>query len=67
MKFCFPFEGKRAFEHCSLGGMDSEIGGEQVVEVASSFISEKQKKRRKYVSYSDSVIKSNYMSLAYNS
>lgn len=45
MKFCFPFEGKRAFEHCSLEGMDSEIGGEQVVEVASSFVSEKGKKK----------------------
>lgn len=49
VKFCFPFEGKRAFEHCSLEGMDSEIGGAQVVEVASSFVSEKRKKRRKYV------------------
>lgn len=45
VKFCFPFEGKRAFEHCSLEGMDSEIGGAQVVEVVSSFVSEKQKKK----------------------
>lgn len=45
MKFCFPLEGKRFFEHCSLEGMDSEIGGEQVVEVVSSFVSKKQKKK----------------------
>lgn len=44
MKFCFPLEGKRAFEHCSLEVMHSEAGGEQLVEVASSFISGKQKK-----------------------
>lgn len=67
MKFCFPFEGKRAFEHWSLEGTNSEIGGEQAVEVASSFVSEKQQKILKYVSYADSVIKSNYLSLAYNS
>lgn len=46
VKFCFPFEGKRAFEHCSLGGMDSEIGGAQGVEVASRFVSAKEKKRK---------------------
>lgn len=67
MKFCFPLEGKRFFEHCSLEGMDSEIGGEQVVEVGSSFVSKKQKKNpeSKYVLYADLVIKSSYLSLAY--
>lgn len=46
VKLCFPLEGKRFLEHCSLEGMGSEIGGGQVVEVVSSFVPKKQKKHR---------------------
>lgn len=69
VKFCFPLEGKRFFEHCSLEAMESEIGGERVVEVVSSFVSKKTAKKppeNQYISYADSVIKSSYLSLAYN-
>lgn len=51
MKFCFPLEGKRFFEHCSLEGMDSKIGGGQLVEVVSSFVSKKQKKPKRVNTY----------------
>jgi len=47
VKFCFPLEGKRFFEHCSLEGMDSERGGGQGVEGFSSFVSKKEKKTQK--------------------
>lgn len=51
MKFCFPLEGKRFFEHCSLEGMDSKIDGGQLIEVVSSFVSKKQKKHERVNTY----------------
>lgn len=73
MKFCFTFEGKRFFECCSLEVIDSEIPEMQGADVVLSFVAIKPNKQKSFISYVNSdisqiysVVKSNYLSLAYN-